>query len=189
MTLRIRPVTLDDCDALGLVTVTVTAFLSAYVGRIPGAAFDWSWTQQFSANDWRRQLQSNGPNRFMAAVIGQDVVGFIEYGPEGAIPGFGADIGSLYVLPTHQGKGIGKALMLHAASNLEEKGVRSLALGCILENPSHGFYEHLGGVEVAKRPGKADNHETVEIIYGWRDILDLIRRASANRTYSPGVDQ
>ena len=171
MSLEIRPITIDECDTIGL--ITVTAFLSAYIGRIPEADLDFTWTPEVSAEHWRNEFkraEKTGGN--IMAAVDESIVGVIEYGPAAeASTGW---IGSLYVLPTRQGEGIGKALLEHAAHDLHSLGFKSLELSCARENPNRGFYEHLGAVEVRRKPGKIDHYETEEITYRWQNIADLL---------------
>jgi len=172
MKLEFRPITIDECDTIGL--ITVTAFLSAYIGRVPEADLDIAWTPEVSAEHWRKEFkkaeESGGK---IVAAVDACVVGVIEYGP--ASESGSGWIGSLYVRPTRQGEGIGKAMLEHAAHDLHASGFTSLELSCARENPNRGFYEHLGAVEVSRKPGKIDHFVTEEIIYRWQDIADLLR--------------
>lgn len=172
MTPEIRPITIDECDTIGL--ITVTAFLSAYIGRIPEADLDFTWTPEVSAEHWREAFKgAEETGSKIVAAVDEGIVGVIEYGP--ASEGPSGWIGSLYILPTRQGEGIGRALLLHAARDLHVSGFKSLELSCARENPNLGFYEHLGAVEVRRKPGKIDHFETEEVIYRWPNIADLLR--------------
>jgi GNAT superfamily N-acetyltransferase len=81
------------------------------------------------------------------------------------------EIKGLYMLPTRHGQGIGRLLVAHAVDRLEQReAIKSLLIGCIRENPSCGFYRHLGGVEAFRRPNAVDNFQTEEIFFSWSDL-------------------
>ena len=77
---------------------------------------------------------------------------------------------ALYVLPTWQGRGVGRTLLGHAMRLLRAGGKDSVEIGCIRENPNCDFYRHLGGVEIGRRPNRVDRFETEELFFGWRDL-------------------
>ncbi len=114
----------------------------------------------------------------LVAEIDGRVVGFVWCGltdaaGEGQIKG-------LYVLPTLHGQGIGRELLAHAVEGLEEDtAVTSLTIGCVKENPSCGFYRHLGGVEALRRPTTVDGYQTEEIFFSWPDLSPLRHTADA----------
>ena len=72
--MRIRPVVLTDCDALGL--ITVTASLAAFLGQVPEEDLDLSWTPTVSARNWRASLSvptKQGEFMSVAEVDDQDL--------------------------------------------------------------------------------------------------------------------
>ena len=166
--MKIRPATTDDSDALGL--ITVSASLSAFVGHIPEESLDLGWRPENSAAGWRATPRDLSQDQFfLVAEIDRSVVGFVwagltDVGGEGQIKG-------LYVLPTRHGQGIGRLLAAHAVDRLEQQeAIESLLVGCIRENPSCGFYRHLGGVEAFRRPNTVDDFRTEEIFFSWSDL-------------------
>ena len=172
--MRIRVATIDDCEALGL--IIVTASWRTFLGRIPEKDFDFSWTPEVSAAIWRESFEEDigADELFYVAEEDNQVVGFVWAEAGADCEGLEWHIGALYILPSQQGKGIGRALLSHVARELSAAGINSLEIGCIKENPSRGFYEHLGGIEMGRRPNCVDRYQTEEILFGWRDIKDLI---------------
>ena len=78
------------------------------------------------------------------ACVAHEPVGFI-----GLVNGF---VGGLFIAPTHQGLGIGRALIAHARTL---KG--DLTLEVYTDNQkAYGFYQNLGFIEIARR-AKDDN--------------------------------
>lgn len=169
---RVRPVSLDDTDALGL--ITVTASWGAFIGQIPEASLDLEWTPHASASGWRRTLEGLPPDEFMLVAEGDDgVVGFAWAGLSARHRRADGEVKGLYVLPSSQRRGIGRRLVGEVVRRLEHHGVSSLVIGCIAENPSCDFYRHLGGVEAFRRPNTVDRHQTEEIFFRWSDTAIL----------------
>ena len=59
MQLNLRPATIDDCPALGL--VIVTASLKTFLGQIPEEDFDFAWTPEVSAHIWHEYFTNTAP--------------------------------------------------------------------------------------------------------------------------------
>ncbi|MEZ4863757.1 MAG: GNAT family N-acetyltransferase [Caldilineaceae bacterium] len=174
MDIHMRPATIDDCDALGL--VIVTASLKTFLGNIPEEDFDFSWTPEVSANNWREFFTDGlSPEQFfMVAEMDQRVVGYVWAGRATGRPDYERAVDGLYVLPSVQCQGVGRALLRYVANRLCDEGVNGLLIGCLKENPSCGFYQHLGGVEIFRQPRNYDRYATEEIFFGWRDLQELL---------------
>ena len=169
-----RDAQVEDCDRIGL--VTVSASHSVFIGSIPEECIDFSWTPEISANGWRESFAQN-TDRGQAFRVSEShgrVIGFAWSAPWAEVEGYDACIRGLYVLPTRQRKGIGRSLLSDAAMILHRNGARSVEIGCVKENPSCDFYRYLGGVEIGSRPVKVDLLETREILFGWPDLSVLI---------------
>lgn len=171
--MNIRPAKYQDCDDLGL--VIVTASLATLLGRVPEETIDYSWTPQVSATNWKRDFAdiTKSGARFYVAEFDSHVIGYVLARPQSERPDFEWAVTALYVLPSQQRRGVGRALLAHLAREHRLSNVRSLMVGCVKENPSCGFYVHLGGVEVGRRRASVDRYRTEEILYGWQDISIL----------------
>jgi len=169
----VRAVAADDCDALGL--ITVAASFKTFLGQIPEAQLDLTWTPGDSAQGWRRSLAELATSDLFDVYDDAElgVIGFVWAGPSDRVPGAG-EIRGLYVLPTQQGRGIGRRLLAHAAGQLHDRSLDAVVVGCIRENPSCAFYRHLGGVESFTEPSTVDEFETEEVFFVWSDITKLI---------------
>ena len=170
---NIRNALIEDCDDIGL--ITVSASHSAFIGVIPELLLDLSWTPEQSAAGWRNGFLENTADGqgFFVAEIDNQVVGFVWSQPQADTEGFQACIKGLYVLPTFQGKGIGRELVAYAVRELLDMNLQGLEIGCVKENPSCDFYRRLGGLEIGTRPVKVDRYDTEEILFGWRDMRAL----------------
>ncbi len=167
----IRTATTEDSDALGL--ITVSASLRAFLGQVPEERLDLGWRPEDSATGWRTSLENLSADQFMlVAEIDGRVGGFVWAGLTN-LDGQGQILG-LYVLPTLHGRGIGRRLVAAAVDRLETRAsITSLLIGCVKENPSCGFYRHLGGTEAFRRPTTVDDFHTEEIVFSWSDLAPL----------------
>ena len=174
MNTSIRTARIEDCDQLGL--ITVSASHSAFIGAIPEECFDFSWTPEVSAQGWRKSFpeSTDRGQSFRVLETTERIVGFAWSAPWAETEGYDASIRGLYVLPNCQGSGYGRQLVSDAAAHLYANGARSLEIGCVRENPSCEFYRHLGGVEIGSRPAMVDRFQTREILFGWRNLSDLL---------------
>ena len=168
-----RDARIEDCKAIGL--VTVTASHSAFIGAVPEEFLDFSWTPEISAAGWRDGFATNTDRNqaFHVAELEGRLIGFVWTKPWADTVGYDSCVKGLYVLPTCQGQGIGRRLLTYATSELYRRKARSLEIGCIKENPSCGFYRHMDGVEIGRRNAKVDLFETEEILFGWPDLSVL----------------
>ena len=141
--MTIRAGSIDDADDMGF--TIVSASHSTFLGHIPEEDLDLTWTPKQSADNWREYLSDEehllGVDFFVAEVDGT-VIGFIMSGADTGRDDFEKSVGALYVRPSFQGKGIGRALLSTAAKACIDRGANTLLIGCIRENPSCGFYTH-----------------------------------------------
>jgi L-amino acid N-acyltransferase YncA len=172
--MHIRNATEDDCDAIGL--ITVSASHSAFIGAVPEELLDFAWTPEQSAANWRAGFTTflDRGQSFQVAESNDRVIGFVWAKPWADTAGYDCCVQGLYVLPTCQRQGVGRRLLSHVAAELHKNNKQSLEIGCVKENPSCNFYRHLGGVEIGARPVKVDSYETSEILFGWPDLSILI---------------
>ena len=85
-----------------------------------------------------------------------------------------AKVSALYVLPAHQGHGIGRRLLRSAASELSSLGFTLLRIGVLTANrPARAFYEAMGGREVGQRTFDEEGFLLPETVYGWPDLTVL----------------
>nr|WP_283571201.1 GNAT family N-acetyltransferase [Paenibacillus brevis] len=73
---------------------------------------------------------------FLVALLGENIVGTISYGPcgedilncTGNALGNVGELGSLYILPEYQGQGIGSVLIRAAANRMASQGIQRFSL-------------------------------------------------------------
>ena len=181
----IRNAQVDDAAAMG--QLMVTAWLAAHRRHIPPAAWERRrerWTPEVSASGWERCLRERdaSPDLTRAcylvaednqgSIVGVAAAAAAEADPTGTL----GEVGSLYVHPDHQTRGIGGRLMRELAARLEQMGVRSLHVGVLTANvDAQRFYEALGAQHVGDRHFDEDGVLLPERIYAWPDITRLLR--------------
>lgn len=173
--MTIRAGGVDDADDMGL--TIVSASFATFLGHIPEEDLDLTWTPQQSADNWRTYFSDEerllGAD-FFVAEVDSTVIGFVMSGTDTGRPDFEKSVGALYVRPSFQRMGIGRALLSTAAKASIEKGANTFLIGCIRENPSCGFYTHLGGIEIYRVPRNVDRYESEEIFFGFSDISRFV---------------
>jgi ribosomal protein S18 acetylase RimI-like enzyme len=79
---------------------------------------------------------------------------------------------SIYVLPSAQGYGIGRALMAEMARHLSQLAISGGACRVLRENDrARRFYEALGGQIVSEQTLGPRAGGLVEVAYGWLLLL------------------
>ncbi len=171
-------------DAVGLAHVQVETWRDSYVGILSDEAL-LDLDEMRAAIRWTRLISTvEEPERLSVALIDDDVVGFC-HGGEGrravakalGRAGEAAEIYALYVHPSYQGLGIGRALLGHVAQGLSDDGFDSLTILTLVGN-RHGrrFYNTLGGVPGEPVPSVVSGIPVDQIPYVWANIDTLVRR-------------
>jgi ribosomal protein S18 acetylase RimI-like enzyme len=136
-------------DARRIAEVEVASRLKAYQGLIRQERLD-QLNADTRARDWEQTLhQSAWPYRTMLiAEDGDAAVGMADLCPaadadlDAATTG---EIASLYILPSHWGRGVGRRMMTTALQVLIEASYTEAVLWILETNQlASGFYRHLG---------------------------------------------
>lgn len=134
-----------------------------------------------SAANWRNSMthDSAAGAILLAAEDDGEVVGYAIGRPSSDDPSYGAELVALHVLPSRQGRGIGRLLVKAVAARLAAQGIYSLCVGTLRVNPNRPFYERLGGQYLYEREYDEGGFVQPECIYGWKDTRVLLAGASA----------
>jgi ribosomal protein S18 acetylase RimI-like enzyme len=162
-------------DAEALAAAHVTSWRETYRGLLPEAYLA-RMSRAAHARRFARQLLHPGPDDVTLAVADRwEIVGYAQGGPSRRrMPGE-AEIATLYLLRSAQGRGLGRRLLTDTARALAARGATSLVISVLRDNfAARAFYEHLGGEAEPPRlepgPGGA---MLSEVAYRWPDIATI----------------
>jgi len=174
----------ETSDAIGLAQVQVETWRDAYVGVLPDDALV-DLDEMETAVRWTRLVSVlEEPERLSVADADGNLVGFCHGGEcrRAVTKAVGAsdrmaEVYALYVDPSFQGMGIGRALLGHVAQGFEADGFEALTI-LTLEANRHGrrFYDALGGVAGETLPSVVSGAPVDQTPYVWADISKLVRR-------------
>jgi GNAT superfamily N-acetyltransferase len=156
-------------DGLAIAEVHLASWKTTYPGIIPQAYIDGLRVEDRGAR-WETRLREKTATVFVA----EDEAGVFGFAAGGSIvhpvDGYKGELAAIYLLASHQGKGVGAALVRHFAGELRRQGFRNMVVWVLRENPACGFYQRMGGVKVAEQPIEIGGKALPEIAYGWADI-------------------
>jgi GNAT superfamily N-acetyltransferase len=174
----IRRAACEDARAIG--EVHLASWRTTYRGIGIDEFID-SMTVDNRAARWTSILcdPANRSFVYLAEVDGR-VVGFASGGPERTgDPEYKGELYAIYLLQSHQGKGIGRKLVQAAAESLAQSGLTSMLVWVLAINPACRFYEACGGQAVRHRPFEFGGKTFDEIGYGWLDTRLLLAKGES----------
>ncbi|HQZ00085.1 MAG TPA: N-acetyltransferase family protein [Propionicimonas sp.] len=143
--IRIRPSGPQDLPAL----------LEIYNDAVVHTTASWDllpWTPVEHAEWYANKVEHGYP--LLVAEVDGEVAGYAAYGPFRPKIGYARTMEhSVYIRPAHQGKGLGRALMVAIIEAARENGVHALIGGLSADNEaSLSLHLSLGFVEVGRLP-------------------------------------
>jgi ribosomal protein S18 acetylase RimI-like enzyme len=170
---RIRPAVVGDAGSMA--KVKVDTWRSAYSGIVPSAYLE-SLSYEGTAEAWCRGiLKTRSPD--VAAYVAEEadgqIVGIAMCGPADDPERSGVgQVYVLYVLPQFQRRGTGRGLMRACGRHLVARGMSSLVVCVLKDNPYRGFYDGLGAVLAGEKQVQIGSASLPEVIYQWNDIRE-----------------
>ena len=159
MTIR-KVLPTDDFDAIS--HIYASSWKNAYKGIVPQTYLD-----MMPDNRWSHFLEQN-PEKSVVALKGNAYVGTASFclARDEEMAGWG-ELASIYLLPEHFGKGVGRPLLEAAIAELRALGCNKFYLWVLEENPrARAFYEKNGFVtSQEKKLYHIGGKELVEIKY------------------------
>lgn len=126
---------------------------------------------------WRRRIVDHREaNTTFVAETGGRLVGFANCGDaRHLLEGIDAEVYALYVLQSHQRRGVGRNLLAACARHFVRNGQFGFYLWVLKANRARLFYENLGGVEMAEKNERLGPlHSFAQVAYGWHDLTGLV---------------
>jgi GNAT superfamily N-acetyltransferase len=162
-----------SADASAMAKVRVDTWRSAYRGIV---ADDYLAGLSYGATaaQWRETVLGH-PRSGTLALVAEDerdgIIGIAVGGPEDSgDPVYRAQVYVLYVLSTHQGRGIGRRLVEVEVRHFLDLRLRTMLIWVLAANPWRAFYEELGGCPVREKEVDIGGALYPEIGYGWDDL-------------------
>ncbi len=148
MAITIREGTLQDAAAIA--HVHVQSWKTTYPGIVPAAFLD-ALDEAEQTEKWQQWFLT-AP---MSVVVAEDEGGIFGFANGGAVRGqvgeYDAELYAIYLLESAQRRGAGRSLTQAMAEALHRKGFKRMLVWVLEQNPSAGFYQHLGAVPVARQ--------------------------------------
>lgn len=179
--MRMRNATIEDAAAIA--AVHLASWKTTYPGIIPQEYIDGLTLENWIAR-WQGMLDEKSlSEKRMSVLVAEDDNGVFGFAAGGAVihpvEGYDGELGAIYLLASHQGKGTGAALMRRVARDLRQRGLGNMAVWVLRGNPACAFYQRLGGVQVAEQTIEIGGKPLPEIAYGWPEIGVLCRAAQS----------
>ena len=123
---------------------------------------------------WQIMLERHAGVLIVAESSDDGIVGFAAGGAErtGAF-GVDGELMALYVLSSRHGNGFGRRLTVDMAQRLAEHERTGMVVWVLADNPTRGFYEHLGGAAAGEQTIQLGDKQCLEVAYLWRDLSEL----------------
>jgi len=161
-------------DAAVLAAVHVRSWQETYAGMLPQEHID-RRTVALRTAQWTERLRESDDDIFVACDRSGTIVGFTSGGrSREPVEGFDAEIGTLYLLPEAQGRGVGKQLLRALSAKLQARGFKAAWVRVLSDNvPARRFYERCGAEAVCETEEEIDGFVYREHFYGWRNLAKL----------------
>ena len=172
--IRIREAT--EADAPAIARVHVDSWRTTYKGIVPDdylAALSYEQRERV----WQGNLSAGRAVEFVyvAEDDGGQVVGFASGGRQNSGDAeYAGELYAIYLLASHQGRGIGRQLVMAVTRRLLQADLPSMLVWVLAANPARAFYEALGGKELYEKPINIGGASLVEVAYGWPDLTILV---------------
>lgn len=166
-------------DAPHIARVHVASWRNTYAGIVPQAYLDMLDETVFTAR-WQEWIGEDKVP-ILIAEDDQGIFGFISGGPnrEVALSDiYDGELYAIYLLPSHQRHGAGRALIRELAGILLDSGYRGMMVWLLEANPASRFYRRLGAVDVSSRSIEIGGAKLAEIALGWPDAGTLLKHES-----------
>jgi GNAT superfamily N-acetyltransferase len=166
--MHVREATCEDAAAIA--RVQVQTWRTTYPGILPDAVLDGLSVEE-QERGWRRALCDPGSATFVYVALDElgRVVGFASGGQERSDdPEYEGELRAIYLLDSHQGRGLGRSLLAMVRGRLQAQGFANMLIWVAASNHrARRFYEAMGGFEVRQRTEVIRGVEVEEAGYGW----------------------
>lgn len=161
----------EERDAAAIAHVHVQSWRTTYSDILPDEYIT-AKNEGERTRQWQEWL-SSGVEIYVAEVDGE-VAGFIGGGAlREPIPGYDAELYTIYLLQQAQRQKLGSALLGRLAASLSGQGFKSMIVWVLEKNPSRDFYAKTGALPVASKEIEMGGAVLLEVAYGWSDLSSI----------------
>lgn len=157
-------------NASAIAAVHTNSWGSTYRGIVPDDYLD-ALDPIHKADFWTKAI-SEGASVHVS-VIDDRIVGFANGGKCRESGGYEGELYALYLLKDYQGKGIGSLLFGAVVSELRSKGMTSMMVWVLRDNPSREFYIHRDGMYIRSMEIEIGRKILMEEAYGWDNLHSI----------------
>lgn len=155
----------DLSDASALSDVFRTTWNEAYLGVIPHLHLA-SMIRRRTPEWWTTTIKS--ASGVLVLQVADEIVGYATFGVARARGPYEGEIYELYVLPAHQGGGLGERLFEACRYHLDSRQLRGLIVWALADNPRAAeFYWQRGGRPVAHSYERFGGKRLKKIAFAW----------------------
>ena len=171
----VRPARIEDAPRIS--RVHVDSWRTTYSGILSEDFLSAMSYEDFETR-WRSWLGGEFDVRgtfYVAELPTGGIVGFASGGPRRgeSYPEYESELYTVYLLPEHQRRGLGRRLLGAVAGALLADGKRSMLAWVLAENLSRPFYEAVGGRLLGSQKVEIGGAALEEVAYGWDDTRSL----------------
>lgn len=173
--LEIRFASHDDLSDIARVNVDV--WQSTYRGLMSDDFLD-SLSYDASRERFARMLsRTDTPSFVVAADTGDGIVGYAHAGASrerSLAPDIDGELYGLYLLPSYHRQGVGRKLVKAAATELAERGYRSMVVVVFTDNQNgRQFYQAMGAKPLIERIAGIRGEFVKELLYVFEDVTEV----------------
>lgn len=163
----IRKAMSEDVEQIAY--VHVKSWQTTYKGVLPQDMLD-----NLSYNVRRKQWTNNMENGNVYVAENRDghIVGFSTGGREGTgqYPDYNGELYAIYILEAYQRQGIGRQLLKPVVDDLKAKGLNSMLVWVLEQNPAADFYRAFGATYLDSKEIQIAGNPYQEFAYGWSEL-------------------
>lgn len=181
--MRVREAAEEDIPRI--TEIGIATWRTTYVGMIPGETLA-NMSQERGVEKRKKTFAEKraGTKEWHTFVIEDGngkVFGFVDGGPQRStnadfFPEYKGELYAMYVLKDCQQKGAGRQLVKVLATRLLERGMNSMIVNVLVQNPSRNFYEKMGGKFIKTSNIEIAGKKLEEAVYGWKNLREVLEK-------------
>jgi ribosomal protein S18 acetylase RimI-like enzyme len=165
-----------EADLKAIAHVLVDTWRTTFRGLLSDDFLDSMSYEDQRERHRRTMLVRKAPYFVAISVRTNKVIGFASGGAsrhsEYPYPG---ELYAIYVRQAYQGRSIGKRLFCALADQLLQSGLSAMIAWVLVNNPNRGFYQRVGGREIATQPITLGPTTVDEVAFVWDNLGSTLR--------------